>query len=242
MVAQLLPQPHPILAAVDQAARTLCAGGARRPAGVHDPGRERPRSPRVARLEAMTAELKLRVVAAAEDAARRGRCPRHRRLVASVTRADFPAGRAQGRLAEALDRRWTRVAAGMADGVVSAAQASVVVDVPSTTCPTTSTPSCWRRPRPRWSPCAPSSGPASCAASAGTSCEVVAPEIAEAEEAKRLENEEQRAREKTSLRSRIIGDGLARTTIVHPDPRPGPAADLPGVLHLTPQAPRRDQR
>ena len=31
--------------------------------------------------------------------------------------------------------------------------------------------------------------------------EVVAPEIAEAEEAKRLENEEQQAREKTSLRS-----------------------------------------
>ena len=47
--------------------------------------------------------------------------------------------------------------------------------------------------------------------------ELVAPEIAEAEEAKRLENEEQRAREKTSLRSRLIGDGLARTTIVHPE-------------------------
>jgi hypothetical protein len=48
--------------------------------------------------------------------------------------------------------------------------------------------------------------------------EVVAPEIAEAEEAKRLEDEEQRAREKTSLRTRIIGEGLARTTIVHPVP------------------------
>ena len=46
--------------------------------------------------------------------------------------------------------------------------------------------------------------------------EVVAPEIAEAEEAKRLEDEEQRAREKTSLRSKLIGDGLARTTIAHP--------------------------
>ena len=44
----------------------------------------------------------------------------------------------------------------------------------------------------------------------------MAPEIAEAEEAKRLENQEQRAREKTSLRSRLIGHGLARTTIVHP--------------------------
>ena len=47
--------------------------------------------------------------------------------------------------------------------------------------------------------------------------EVVAPEIAEAEEAKRLENQEQRAREKTSLRSKLIGEGMARTTIVHPE-------------------------
>jgi Domain of unknown function (DUF222) len=48
--------------------------------------------------------------------------------------------------------------------------------------------------------------------------ELVAPEIAEAEEAQRLQNQEQRAREKTSLRTRLIGDGLARTTIVHPVP------------------------
>ncbi len=47
--------------------------------------------------------------------------------------------------------------------------------------------------------------------------EVVAPEIAEAEEAKRLQNQEQQARAKTSLRTRLIGDGLARTTIVHPE-------------------------
>ena len=47
--------------------------------------------------------------------------------------------------------------------------------------------------------------------------EVVAPEIAEAELAKRLENEEQQAREKTTLRSKNIGDGMARTTITHPE-------------------------
>ena len=49
--------------------------------------------------------------------------------------------------------------------------------------------------------------------------EVVAPEIAEAEEAKRLQNQEQRAREKTSLRTRHHRRRpLARTTIVHPVP------------------------
>jgi hypothetical protein len=45
--------------------------------------------------------------------------------------------------------------------------------------------------------------------------EVVAPEIAEAALAKRLEDEAQTAREKTTLRSKTIGDGLARTTITH---------------------------
>ena len=42
--------------------------------------------------------------------------------------------------------------------------------------------------------------------------EVVAPEIAEAEEAKRLQNQEQQARAKTSLRTRLIGDGMAMKT------------------------------
>ena len=46
--------------------------------------------------------------------------------------------------------------------------------------------------------------------------EVIAPEFAEAELAKRLETEEQPAREKTSLRTRLLGSGLARTTITHP--------------------------
>ena len=83
--------------------------------------------------------------------------------------------------------------------------------------PTTSTPSCWHGPRPRWSPCAADFRPAELRRLGGHLLEVVAPEIAEAEEAKRLQNQEQQARAKTSLRTRLIGDGLARTTIVHPE-------------------------
>ncbi len=84
-------------------------------------------------------------------------------------------------------------------------------------CPTTSTPNCWHGPRPRWSPCAAEFRPAELRRLGGHLLEVVAPEIAEAEEAKRLQNQEQQARAKTSLRTRLIGDGLARTTIVHPE-------------------------
>ena len=47
--------------------------------------------------------------------------------------------------------------------------------------------------------------------------DLVAPEIAEAEAAKLLQAEEQTARAKTSLRTKRLGDGVSRTTIVHPD-------------------------
>ncbi len=132
-----------------------------------------------------------------------------------MIRADFPAGRAQGRLAEALDRRWTRVAAGMADGLVSPAQATVVVEVLDDL-PDHLDPELRAQAETEMVNLCGQFRPSELRRLGRHLLELVAPEIAEAEEAKRLENEEQRAREKTSLRSRLIGDGLARTTIVHP--------------------------
>ena len=134
-----------------------------------------------------------------------------------MTRADFPAGRAQGRLAEALDRRWTRVATGMADGLVSEAQATVVVQVLDDL-PDSLDPELRARAETEMVTLCGQFRPSELRRLGRHLLEVVAPEIAEAEEAKRLQNQEQRAREKTSLRTRIIGDGLARTTIVHPVP------------------------
>ena len=46
--------------------------------------------------------------------------------------------------------------------------------------------------------------------------DVVAPDIADEETAKRLEAVEQQARDRPSVRSRLIEDGWARTTVVHP--------------------------
>ena len=112
---------------------------------------------------------------------------------------------------------------------------------PSTHSPTTSTPSWSRGPRPRWSSTAQDFRPSELRRLGRHLLEVVAPEIAEAEEAKRLEDEEQRAREKTSLRSRPSATALARDHDLHPDARPRPAPDLPRGLHQPPQAPRRDQ-
>ena len=128
MVAQLMPAPHPILGAVAAAQDALKAVRDVQPVFMI-PAEKEAAVAEIARLEAMAAELKLRVVAAAEDARAEAGARDNGAWWASVTRADFPAGRAQGRLAEALDRRWTRVATGMADGLVSPAQATVVVQV-----------------------------------------------------------------------------------------------------------------
>jgi hypothetical protein len=169
----------------------------------------------LARLEAMAAELKLRVVASASDAADEAGARDNGAWLASVTRTDFPAGRAQGRLAQALDRRWTRVAAGMADGLVSPTQATVVVDVLNDL-PDHLDPELAAQAETEMVRLCGQFRPCELRRLGRHLLELVAPEIAEAEEAKRLQDEEQRAREKTSLRSRLIGDGLARTTIVHP--------------------------
>jgi len=119
---------HPVLGAVAAARESLKAVRDVQPVFMIAAEKETAVT-ELARLEAMAAELKLRVVAAAEDARAEAGARDNGAWLASVTRTDFPAGRAQGRLAQALDRRWTRVAAGMADGLVSPTQATVVVDV-----------------------------------------------------------------------------------------------------------------
>ena len=213
---------------VARAARRRCSG-ARRPADVHDPGREGGAVTEIARLEAMTAELKLRVVADR----RRRRGP----AVPATPEPGWPRSPAPTRRpAEprpGWPKPWTAAGPGSRPGWPTAScrpRRPGRWSTPSTRCPTTSTPRWSRRPRPRWSGYCEKFRPSELRRLGRHLLEVVAPEIAEAEVAKRLENEEQQAREKTSLRSRIIGDGMARTTITHPVARPRPAADLPGAF------------
>jgi len=205
---------HPVLGAVAAARESLKAVRDVQPVFMIAAEKETAVA-ELARLEAMAAELKLRVVAAAEDARAEAGARDNGAWLASVTRTDFPAGRAQGRLAQALDRRWTRVAAGMAEGLVSPTQATVVVDVLNDL-PDPLDPELVARAETEMVTLCADFRPCELRRLGRHLLELVAPEIAEAQEAKRLQNEEQRAREKTSLRSRLIGDGLARTTIVHP--------------------------
>ncbi|WP_322936926.1 HNH endonuclease signature motif containing protein [Nocardioides bizhenqiangii] len=166
-------------------------------------------------LEATLAELRLRVLAGAADAADEAGARDVGAWTAQLTRADLAAARADAQLAEALDRRWTQVAAGMADGKVSLAQARVIAHALEAL-PADLDPRLVLDAEAQMVAYCAEFNPTELRRLGRYLLEVVAPDIAEAELAKRLENEEQRAREKTSLRSKVIGDGLARTTIVHP--------------------------
>ena len=113
MVAQLLPQPqpHPILAAVAAAQESLKAVRDSQPVFMI-PAEKETAVAEIARLEAATAELKLRVVAAAEDARAEAGAHDNGAWWASVTRADFPAGRAQA----VWPRPWTGAGPGSRRG------------------------------------------------------------------------------------------------------------------------------
>jgi hypothetical protein len=168
------------------------------------------------RAAAALAELQLRVMAAAGAAAEEAGARDVGAWVASLTHADFGPARADARLAEGLDLRWAAVAAGMADGVVSAAQARVVVEALEAL-PDDLDPSIVAEAELDLVELCTQFPPAQLRRLGRRILDVVAPDIADAEEAKRLENEEQRAREKTSLRIKRLGDGTTRTTILQPD-------------------------
>ena len=69
--------------------------------------------------------------------------------------------------------------------------------------------------------------------------DVVAPEIADAAEARRLAALEEAAHRKTRLSLRRVGDGTTRLTGLLPDAAAYPVGDLPGGVHQPPQGPRR---
>ena len=67
MVAQLMPAPHPILGAIQVAQDALTSVRDSQPTFLI-PTEKQTAVAKIARTEAMLAELKLRIVAAAEDA------------------------------------------------------------------------------------------------------------------------------------------------------------------------------
>jgi len=126
VVVQLAEPTHPIVACVEQLNALLAD------VAVYDPtylcaDDQRTVLLGLAEVERRLAGFKLRIMAAAKAMADTDGARDVAAWLAPRTHAALPPLRAEQRLADALDKRWTRVADGMRDGVVSVEQAHVIV-------------------------------------------------------------------------------------------------------------------
>ena len=166
--------------------------------------------------KAQLAELELRVLAVASDVAEETAARDVAAWLHHQTRGRFEDARAEHQLAVALDKRYDAVAAAMREGACNTAQAHVVTqaldelsdDVPAETlalAEQTLVGYCEKF------------DPAQLRRLGRRILDVVAPEIAEAAEARRLQDEEAHARAKTRLTLRPLGDGTTRLSGLIPD-------------------------
>ncbi|QCC78634.1 HNH endonuclease [Nocardioides daphniae] len=178
-------------------------------------------------VESRTAELRLRVMAAAGDAAE----GEGFRSIATwlahhghVRRGDAAADL---RLAEALDRERPTLAAGVREGRVSIAQARVIAAAVEEL-PARVGLDVIEAAETKLVELAADHDPSDLAKLGRRILELVDPDRFEEEEARRLADAERRASERQRLRIRALGDGTTRITAVVPD---ATAARLGTYLH-----------
>lgn len=190
--------------------------GRRRQPDVH--GRERQAAALVdlACVEAQLVELRLRVMADAQDIAPATASSDVAGWLAASTRCRPEDARADLRLATALDRRWEGVASGLREGAVNRAQASVVVGALEQL-PSEVPADVVRRAESTLVAHCATFGPRQLHRLGRRILDVVAPDIAEAAEAKRLAALESEARRRTRLTLRRCGDGTTRVSGRIPD-------------------------
>lgn len=162
----------------------------------------------LARAEAQLAEIRLRVLAASDDIGVESGARDAAAWVSHATHADPATSRSDALLARRLERR-PIIAGAMREGRVSPAQARVIAavleDLPDHLGAQVAADA-----ETTLVAFAEQFRPAELRRLGRRLLEVVAPEIAEAEEAKRLAAEEARALEKAFLRFQDLGEGLTR--------------------------------
>ncbi|WP_141015086.1 HNH endonuclease signature motif containing protein [Nocardioides sambongensis] len=180
-------------------------------------------------LEAQVVELRMRVLVASADVASTHGARDVAGWVALRTGADPGRLRSESKVATSIDRSWPRVGAAMARGALSLEQARVIttgldalparIDADARRRAETDLVAYGTGDRPGM----PEGGfgPKELRRLADRILDVVAPEIAEEEDAKRLAALEAAATAKTSLRIRSLGDGLTRITALVADPVAG---------------------
>jgi hypothetical protein len=172
---------------------------------------------RLARLETQLAGLKLRLLAACDDVALAEGSRDVAALVTHHLRTDAGSDRRDLALAEALDRRWRLVEAGVGRGEINLAQAQVIVRALDELPAEQLTEDILERAEAHLVAQAAHFGPRELRVLGRRILEVVAPEISEQHEAEQLAREERRADRRTSLTSTRLGDGTTRITIHVPD-------------------------
>ncbi|MBG6096470.1 HNH endonuclease signature motif containing protein [Nocardioides luteus] len=170
----------------------------------------------IARAKAQLAELELRVLATADDVAAESAARDVAAWLHHHTHQRPEALRADLRLATALDRSYGLVAAAMRSGRCNPAQAAVIVaaldELPADLDVEIKT-----KAEETLLAYATQFDPTQLRRLGRRILEVIAPEIAEAEEARRLAAEDAHARKKTRLSMRRLGDGTTRIAAVVPD-------------------------
>lgn len=162
------------------------------------------------------AAIKLRLLASADDVAAEAGARDAGAWLAHETRGDRHEQLRDLRLGEALSRRWQRLGDGLAHGAVNLAQARVIAhaldqlpdDVPAEVV---------AMAEAQLVEFAAEFGPRDLRVLGRRILDVVAPEVAEAAEAKALDDEERRAAETTSLSFSPCGDGTTRLRGKLPD-------------------------
>ncbi|MFJ2756195.1 DUF222 domain-containing protein [Nocardioides sp. NPDC087217] len=231
----MLQQPqHPVLGAVVAVTGAL-EGVAQANPSFMATGQKAAALLEIARAKAQLAELELRVLATADDVAAESAARDVAAWLHHHTHQRPETLRADLRLAEALDRSYGLIGAAMRAGACNPAQAHVIVnaldDLPADLDPEIKT-----KAEEALVAYATRFDPTQLRRLGRRILDVIAPEIAEAEEAKRLAAEEAHSRKKTRLAMRRLGDGTTRITAVIPDA----AADRLATTLEAFASPRRD--
>jgi hypothetical protein len=172
---------------------------------------------RLDRLEGRLVALRLRVMAGADDVAEQAADHSVATWLAVETRTDPRERAGELALARALDRRWTRLGAAVAEGSVGLAQARVIAqaldDLPVEEVGQDGI----ARAEAALVGYAGQHAPRALRRLGRRIWEVAAPEAAEEAEGRALEREERRAAATTSLALRRLGDGTTRVSGRLPD-------------------------
>ena len=206
---------HPVLAAAASCSQALKSVADANPTFM-SPDDKAAALVELARVEAQVAELRLRVMADAGDLAGSSA---HRDVAGWVhhhTRAPFEDTRADLSLAQALDRRYAVLAAALREGAANLAQAHVVASALDDLPREIPADIVVKAEETLVGHCA-DLDPRQLGRLGRRIVDVVAPEIAEAAEAKRLADLEASAHRRTRLTLRRCGDGTTPHLRVLPD-------------------------